>query len=123
MWNESIPELVDSLFERNGPHAGPKETSMVWYLADLVRADKLDAARDGGCPDLEAIEARRNGARTFYDSIENSDNGGFGDPTDASAEKGEQLFEAATEQLVELAEWIDTQPWEAIRVDEHIRNR
>jgi creatinine amidohydrolase len=123
MWNESIPELVDSLFERNGPHAGPKETSMVWYLADLVRTDKLDAARDGGCPDLEAIEARRNGARTFYDSIENSDNGGFGDPTDASAEKGEQLFEAATEQLVELAEWIDTQPWEAIGVDEHIRNR
>ena len=123
MWNESIPGLVDSLFERNGPHAGPKETSMVWYLADLVRADELDAAREGGCPDLEAVETQRNGARLYYDAIENAHNGAFGDPTDASAEKGERLFEAATDQLVELAEWIETQPWEAIGPRDHVRER
>ncbi len=123
MWDESIPELVDSLFERNGPHAGPKETSMVWYLADLVRADELEAARDDGCPDLEAVETERNGARLYYDSIENAHNGAFGDPTDASAAKGERLFEAATDQLVELAKWIETRPWEAIGPRAHVRER
>jgi creatinine amidohydrolase len=123
MWDESIPELVDSLFETNGPHAGPKETSMVWYLEDLVRSEKLTAARDGGCPDLDAIQTERNGARLFYDSIENSENGGFGDPTDASAEKGEQLFEAACQQLVDLAEWIDTRPPETLEPRAHVRER
>jgi len=123
MWNESIPGLVDSLFERNGPHAGPKETSMVWYLADLVREGELDAARDDGCPDLAAVETERNGARLYYDSIENSHNGAFGDPTDAAAEKGERLFEAATEQLVELAEWLERQPWETLGPRDHVRTR
>lgn len=123
MWNESIPELVDSLFERNGPHAGPKETSMVWHIADLVRAGELEAARDDGCPDFDPGVGRRNGARLYYNSIENSDNGGFGDPTDASAEKGEQLFEAATAQLVELAEWIDEQPWQTLGPNAHVRER
>ncbi|CCQ35933.1 creatininase domain protein [Natronomonas moolapensis 8.8.11] len=123
MWDESIPELVDSLFERNGPHAGPKETSMVWYLADLVRAGELEAARDDGCPDLEAAETERNGARLYYDSIENSHNGAFGDPTDASAAKGEELFEAASEQLVALAEWLEVQPRETLGPQAHVRER
>jgi creatinine amidohydrolase len=123
MWNESIPELVDSLFEQNGPHAGPKETAMVWHIADLVREGELEAARDGGCPDIEAIDIERNGARTFYDSIENTDNGAFGDPTDASAEKGQRLFEAAADQLVELAEWLDARPWETLAPREHVRER
>jgi len=123
MWDESIPELVDSLFERNGPHAGPKEASMVWYLADLVREGKLGAARDDGCPDLDAVETERNGARLYYDSIENSHNGAFGDPTDASAMKGERLFEAASDQLVELAEWLAAQPWETLGPRAHVRER
>ncbi len=123
MWDESIPELVDSLFEQNGPHAGPKETSMVWYLADLVRDGELEAARKDGCVDVEAADNERNGARLYYDAIENSYNGAFGDPTDASAEKGEQLFEAASEQLVELAEWLDSQPWETLGPEPHVRDR
>ncbi|MFQ3318223.1 MAG: creatinine amidohydrolase [Natronomonas sp.] len=121
MWNESIPELVDALFEQNGPHAGPKETSMVWHIADLVREGELEAARDGGLLDLEAAMTERNGARLFYDAIENSGNGAFGDPTDASAEKGEQLFEAATEQLVDLCTWLGKQPWETLAPREHVR--
>ena len=123
MWDESIPELVDSIFEQNGPHAGPKETSMVWYLADLVREGELEAAVEGGCPDIEAVDNERNGARLYYDAIENSYNGAFGDPTDASAEKGQQLFEAATEQLVSLASWLDEQPWETLGPKSHVRER
>lgn len=109
MWNNSIPDLVDDLFEQNGPHAGPKETAMVWYIEDNVREEKLTEARDGGLADLADAETMKHGARTFYDAVDNSGNGGFGDPTDASAEKGKQLFEAASEQLVQLCDWMAAQ--------------
>ena len=123
MWNESIPGLVDELFEHNGPHAGPKETAMVWHIADAVREGELEAARDGGLVDLADAPTERNGARIFYDAIENTDNGAFGDPTDASAEKGRRLFEAAVEQLVELCEWLREQPFETLAPREHVRER
>ncbi|MCU4716494.1 creatininase family protein [Halapricum hydrolyticum] len=110
MWNESIPELVDEVFEQNGPHGGPKETALIQHLAgDLVHDDRLEDARDGGVPDIEAAETTKFGARTFYDAIDNSDNGVFGDQTDATAQKGEQLFEAAADQLVQLCEWLSDQ--------------
>jgi creatinine amidohydrolase len=90
---------------------------MVWHIADLVREGELEAARDGGLVDIEADGEARNGTRIHYDAIDVSDNGAFGDPTDASAEKGARLFEAATEQLVELAEWATLAP------SEHVRER
>lgn len=123
MWNESIPGLVDELFEQNGPHAGPKETAMIWHLTDLVREGELEAAREGGCPDLSKVLTELNGARLYHDSIENSPNGAFGDPRDASPEKGRRLFEAATDQLVELCEWLDAQPWETLAPRDHVRER
>lgn len=121
MWNESIPDLVDELFEHNGPHAGPKETSMIQYInSEIVHEDRLSDARDNGLRDIENSETRKHGARTFYDAIENSDNGAFGDQTDASAEKGEQMFEAATEQLVQLCEWLDDKEFEDLMPQPHI---
>jgi len=96
---------------------------MVWHIADAVREDELAAARDGGLLDLASAPTERSGARIFYDAIENSANGGFGDPTDASAEKGRRLFEAATDQLVELCEWLNRQPREALTPREHVRER
>jgi creatinine amidohydrolase len=107
MWNDSIPELVDDLFEQNGPHGGPKETAMIQYLRpELVREDRLADARDDGAESVEAADTTKHGARTYYDAIENSDNGVFGDQRDATAEKGEEMFEAATDQLVRLCEWL-----------------
>jgi creatinine amidohydrolase len=122
MWDESIPDLVDDLFEFNGPHGGPKETAMVQHLRpDLVREDRVEAARDDGVLDMEAAERqyRRNGSRTFYDSVENTDSGVFGDQTDATAEKGAELFEAATGQLVELCEWLAARDWSELRAPDH----
>lgn len=113
MWDESIPDLVTDLFEYTGPHGGPKETAMIQHIApDLVREDKLEAARDGGVRSLADATPRQYGARTFYDSIDNTENGVLGDQTDATPEKGETLFEAATEQLVALLEWLDEQRFE-----------
>lgn len=37
-------------------------------------------------------------------------NGVLGDQTDATAAKGQRLFDAATEQLIELCDWLDA--WE-----------
>ena len=123
MWDESIPELVDELFETNGPHGGPKETAMVMHLApDLVHADRLQEARDGGLVEWARGDTRVHGARTFYDAIDNTGNGVLGDQTDATPEKGRRLFEAATDQLVELCGWLADQPFESLMPEERVRS-
>ncbi|MBP1922051.1 creatinine amidohydrolase [Halorubrum alkaliphilum] len=115
MWDESIPELVDDLFEHNGPHAGPKETAMITHIArELVDTEQFENARDGGLVDLADSDAVVHGARTYYDAIDNSANGAFGDPTDVTPEKGERLFDAATDQLVQLVEWLDAHELETL---------
>ncbi|GAB3422446.1 creatininase family protein [Haloparvum alkalitolerans] len=121
MWDESIPGLVNDLFERNGPHAGPKETAMITHIApDLVREEKLEAARDEGLVDLRDAETVVHGARTFYDAADNSPNGAFGDPTDVTPEKAAELFEAAADQLVQLLEWLDAQRIEDLLPEPHV---
>lgn len=121
MWDESIPELVDEVFEQNGPHGGPKETAMMQYLdGEHVHDDRLEEARDGGVPSVADADTVKHGARTFYDAIDNTDNGVLGDQTDATAETGERLFEAATDQLVQLCEWLDAQAFEALLPKERV---
>lgn len=121
MWNESIPDLVDNLFEQNGPHAGPKETALLMHLAEtLVRTSHLSEARNGGTPDITTNDTIINGARTYYDAIDNTANGVTGDPSEATAEKGERLFEEAVSQLVELCAWLDSQDFEDLMPEPHI---
>ena len=120
MWNDSVPDLVDECFEHPGPHGGPKETALVQHLApDLVHDDRLVDARDGGVVDVTTNDTVVNGARTYYDAIDNTPNGVLGDQTDATAEKGEELFDAATEQLVELCEWLAAQEFQALMPKPH----
>ncbi len=121
MWDESIPDLVDDLFARNGPHAGPKETAMITHIApELVREEELAAARDEGLVNLRDAETVVHGARTFYDTADNSANGAFGDPTDVTPEKAAELFEAAADQLVQLLEWLDARPIEDLLPEPHV---
>ena len=119
MWDESIPDLVDEAFEHNGPHGGPKETAMIMHIArDLVHEDRLAEARDGGL--VEWADARTHGARTFYDAADNTDNGVLGDQTDATPEIGEELFEAASDQLVKLCEWLAGQAYADLMPEPHV---
>jgi len=122
MWDESIPDLVDDLFAQNGPHGGPKETAMMMHIdPDLVREDKLAEARDGGLVDwVNNDEAYVHGARNFYDSIDNTENGVLGDQTDATPEKGERLHEAATDQLINLLEWLDGRRFDDLMAKPHV---
>jgi creatinine amidohydrolase len=123
MWDESIPELVDELFEHNGPHAGPKETAMITHIApELVREDQFGNARDDGLVHLEESDAIVHGARTFYDSVDNSANGAFGDPTDVTPGKAERLFEAAAGQLVQLVEWLESRNREELLPKERVES-
>ncbi len=95
---------------------------MIQYLAgELVAEDRIADARDGGLVEWQTDDSvRRNGARVFYDSIDNTANGVLGDQTDASAAKGERMFEAATDQLVALCEWLDAQPFESLLPDPRV---
>ena len=121
MWDESIPDLVDDLFGQNGPHGGPKETAMIQYLRpELVHDDRLSEAHEGGVPSVDAADTNKYGSRTFYDAADNTANGVLGDQTDATAEKGERLFEAASDQLVNLCEWLDAQAFEDLMPKDHV---
>jgi creatinine amidohydrolase len=121
MWNDSIPDLVDDLFDQNGPHGGPKETAMIQYLrSELVREDRLENARDEGMTTVDEADMRKFGARTFYDAADNTDNGVLGDQTDATAEKGEEMFEEASAQLVKLCEWLEAQDFQDLMPKDHV---
>jgi creatinine amidohydrolase len=122
MWDESIPDLVDSTFEHNGPHGGPKETALIQHLhPDLVHEDRMERAVEEGLRDVEASETlRTHGARTFYDSIDNTESGVLGDGTEATPQKGEELFEAASGQLVKLSEWLADRDFEELMPREHV---
>ncbi|NHN40493.1 creatininase family protein [Halorubellus sp. JP-L1] len=121
MWDESIPDLVNDLFEHNGPHGGPKETAMMLHLDPAnVREDRLEDARDGGQVHLEDGEPTVHGARNYYDAIDNSENGVFGDQTDATAAKGAELFDAAVDELVSLCEWLDAKPFDDLMAKPHV---
>lgn len=119
MWDESIPDLIREFFSTPGPHGGPKETAMIMHIAgELVHDERIEDARDGGL--VEWGDSRQFGARTFYDAIENTDNGVLGDQTDATPEKGEQLFEAATDQLCQLCEWLAEREFAELMPREHV---
>jgi creatinine amidohydrolase len=121
MWNDSIPDLVDDLFARNGPHGGPKETALIQHLhPELVHEDRLTAARDGGLPDADTTDLTRHGSRVGYDAIDETENGVLGDQTDATAEKGARLFEAATDQLCRLCDWLDERQFEDLLPKSHV---
>lgn len=121
MWNESIPELVNELFENPGPHGGPKETALIQHLAEhLVHDDRLKLARDEGVVDITTQDTIVNGARTYYDAIDNTPNGVTGDQTEATPEKGKRLFEAATDNLVQLSEWLAEQDYGELMPKPHV---
>ncbi|GAB3039633.1 creatininase family protein [Natronobiforma cellulositropha] len=85
-------------------HGGPLETSLLAYChPELVREGRLEAARDGGADGWGEWVRYTSLA---HDSAAFSENGVVGDPTAASAERGEALFEVAVEALVDVLETV-----------------
>ncbi|MDY6779567.1 MAG: creatininase family protein [Halobacteria archaeon] len=82
-------------------HAGPLETSLVLHLEpELVDDDSVEGGAESWGEYVEC-------SPVSYDTDDFTQNGVVGDPTRASAEKGEELFEDAVSSLSRLVEWVD----------------
>ncbi|WP_207592122.1 creatininase family protein [Halomontanus rarus] len=85
-------------------HGGPLETALLRHLRpDLVREDRIDAAREGGAPGWGEWVSYTNLA---YDSAAFSENGVVGDPAAGDADRGHELFDEAAAALVALLEAV-----------------
>ncbi|WP_049901129.1 creatininase family protein [Halococcus agarilyticus] len=96
-------EAAASLSEMG--HGGPIETALLRAIhPDLVREDRIEAARAGAS---ETWGEWVSGTNLAFDAAEFTDSGAVGDPSDGSAERGEELLEAATAALVALLDAIE----------------
>jgi creatinine amidohydrolase len=85
-------------------HAGPVETSMLHHVApELVREDRLGEAVAGAS---DGWGEWVSGVNLAFDSAEFTDSGVVGDPTEADAERGRALLDAAGTALAELLEAV-----------------
>lgn len=81
-------------------HGGPVETSLLQHVhPDLVRAECLDEAAEGGSAGWGEWQS---GVNLAYDSAEFSENGVVGDPREGSSEVGERLLDGAAAALADL---------------------
>ena len=81
-------------------HGGPLETAMVReHRPDLVREDRVEAAREGGA---DRWGDWVHGVNLAHDVAEFTDNGVVGDPTDGDAARGADLTNLAGDALADL---------------------
>lgn len=86
---------IRTLGNAGSGHSGETETSMMLAIRpDLVGLDELDA-------DGEREGMRVPGVSSYFRFDQRTRHGGVGDPTVASAEKGEALLEASAEEVVQ----------------------
>ena len=112
-WFDGVPdELYDSLFDEGGGHADAGESSVMLHLREgLVREDRLDDAQAGAPEDWGREVA---GAAVGFDTLDFSETGATGKPTQANADAGQQLIEAGVESLEELVDWLAERPLEEL---------
>jgi len=116
-WWESVPELSEDIFETEGGHAGPAEASLIYEVAaDLLREDSLDAAGEDA---PESWGQTVHGAEVGFDTVDFTPTGAVGDPTEASTEAGTELFEAASDELDALVDWLVGQSFESLLPEPH----
>ncbi len=117
-WWDALGDLTEELFEGFGGHAGEVESSMMLRVAEeLVDEDELEAAEDGGS---ESWGRTVHGANVGFDTIDFSETGAVGRPTDASRDAGEQLFEHASTELDALVDWLADEPFEELLPEGHV---
>jgi creatinine amidohydrolase len=116
-WWNSVQDLEAELFDGAGGHADAMESSMLLHVAaEHVREDALEAAEDGAS---EGWGKQVHGANVGFDTIDFSDSGACGTPTEASPEAGRELFERASGELEALVEWLAGSDLEGLWPREH----
>ena len=101
---EGSEEADDAVIPPMG-HGGGRETALLRAVRpDLVREDRVAAAREGASDGWGRWVA---GVNVAYDTEEFAENGVVGDPTEGDAETGERLLAAAAAALAELLAAVD----------------
>ncbi|GAB7092198.1 creatininase family protein [Halorubrum luteum] len=94
-WFESVGEHAGSM-----GHAGPLETALLRATnGELVREDRIEDASEGAA---DRWGRWVSGVNLAHDSVEFTDNGVVGDPSEGTAELGEELLDRASGALVDL---------------------
>ncbi|ATW87111.1 creatinine amidohydrolase [Halohasta litchfieldiae] len=91
-------DSVDS--ELSMGHGGPRETAVLRHIRpDLINEDEIDTASEGASDHWGEWVA---GVNLAHDSVEFTENGVVGDPTEGTAELGEALIDDAADALCDL---------------------
>ena len=101
-WFDAVDpaDLGDAADSETMGHAGSVETSVLMaHAPHLVREDRLEDAREGAS---DGWGEWVSGSNLAYDSAEFTENGVVGDPSTATAERGEELAAAAADALAAL---------------------
>jgi creatinine amidohydrolase len=97
---EMVPDAKREIFEQPGDHADELETSLLLHLCpELV---ELSNAGDGSRTPFEIKSLRRPGVWTPRPWSKSHPDTGSGDPSKATAAKGERYFAAVTSALADL---------------------
>jgi len=117
-WWESLDGLAEELFGDAGiGHADQMEASMMLRVADeLVRESEMAEAEAGAS---DSWGKSVHGANVGFDTIDFTDTGAVGEPTLATHEAGDRLFETASDELAALIDWLGEQPFEDLLPAEH----
>jgi creatinine amidohydrolase len=105
-WSDAVADLKRELFDMKVGHADGSESSVMLYLADeLVDEAAFSEAEDGG-PESETWGLSVHGGTLPFDTIDFTETGATGYPTEATVEAGEKLFVAASEELDNHIDWV-----------------
>jgi creatinine amidohydrolase len=110
-WDDLETEAAGALLEQErGGHADEGETSVNLYLQESM-VDMAEAVTDYGNRPEKNYPGYKPGllAQNEGDAM-HSETGAFGDPTLATAEKGEQILAIMTENLLEAIAGFSTEP-------------
>ncbi len=117
-WFSDLGGLDEELFGQMGiGHADAAETSMVYAVAEELVREAALADAEAGAADGWGREV--HGAQLGFDTADFSESGAVGHPTDASREKGQRLFEHATDELAALVEWLADREFAALLPEPH----
>ncbi|MFC3957346.1 creatininase family protein [Halovivax cerinus] len=107
-WWDAVDDLADDRFDEGGGHADAAESSLVWHLhEEHVDPDALTDAEAGGA---DSWGSSVHGATVGFDTIDFTESGAVGKPTQASPEAGADLFDAAASELAALVDWLAARP-------------
>jgi len=116
-WWESVTALSAELFDSEGGHAGAAETSLLLAIgAERVREGAIEAAGEG-VPDSWGETV--HGAGVGLDTVDFTQTGAVGDPAEGSREAGQQLLDAARDELDALVDWLADRPFESLLPEPH----